>query len=113
MCIRDSSKPDDISRAGMKVRAQQLLDQGVRVIYHDHINFEIQGVRSVKQGKGDFATREIRFTRTAEVRQPTAVGDGILGLIEASAVVMIVMMMMITMMMLNRSSMRCPRTSLW
>jgi len=60
-------KPDGTSKAGMKVRAQQLLDQGIRVVYHDHINFEIQGVRSVKQGKGDFAAREIRFTRTAEV----------------------------------------------
>lgn len=61
-------KPDGTSRAGMKVRAQQLLDQGIRLVYHDHVNFEIQGVRSVKQGRGDFAAREIRFTRTSEVR---------------------------------------------
>ena len=60
-------KPDGTSKAGMKVRAQQLLEQGIRVVYHDHVNFEIQGVRSVKQGKGDFAAREIRFTSTQEV----------------------------------------------
>ena len=65
MVIQD--KPDGTSLSGMKIRRETLLQEGVRLIYHPHIRFEIQGIQSVKQGKGDYAIQDIKIVTEQEV----------------------------------------------
>lgn len=63
-------KPANTSQAGMKVRVQRLYDEEhIKVVWHPHIEFEVQGVCSVKQGKGDFAIQQIKITETEHVRR--------------------------------------------
>lgn len=60
-------KPDNMSMAGMKVRAHKLMEQGVKVTWHHHVHFEIHGICSVLQGKADFAIQNVKIAMTPEV----------------------------------------------
>lgn len=61
-------RPPNTSNAAMKIREQVLdTEQHTKLAWHPNIHFEIQGIRSVKQGKADFALRDVILTSDPEV----------------------------------------------
>jgi hypothetical protein len=61
-------RPEHTSNAAMKMREQSLAEhQHTVLVWHHLINFEMQGVRSIKQGLADFAIRDIILTADPEV----------------------------------------------
>jgi hypothetical protein len=62
------ARPPNTSNAAMKIREQVLDDNHhTKLAWHPTIHFEIQGIRSVKQGKADFALRDVVLTADTEV----------------------------------------------
>jgi hypothetical protein len=62
-------KPAGVSMAGQKIRVHSLLQQGVKVAWRQHVNFEVHGICSVLQGKGDFAIQQVKVATTPQVGQ--------------------------------------------
>lgn len=53
-------KPKNISNAGMKSREEVYKEQHVILAWHPHIHFEIRAVRSIRQGRPEFAIQEVK-----------------------------------------------------
>jgi len=41
---------------------------GVKMAWNHHVHFELHGICSVLQGKGDFAIQEVKIAQTREVQ---------------------------------------------
>ena len=41
---------------------------GVKMTWHHHVHFELHGVCSALQGRGDFAIQEVRIATNQDVR---------------------------------------------
>ncbi len=66
--LRVQPRPASTSNAAMKIREQVLDDeQHTKLAWHPNIHFEMQGIRTVKQGKADFAIRDVVLTADPEV----------------------------------------------
>lgn len=61
------SKPEKTSQAAMKMRESEGLSAGIRFCWHPHLPIEVQGLRTIKQGKGDFAVQDVQIAITPEV----------------------------------------------
>ncbi len=44
---------------------------GVKMAWNHHVHFELHGICSVLQGKGDFAIQEVKIAQTREVQSKT------------------------------------------
>ena len=60
-------KPSNMSLAGMKIRAHTFMQEGVKVAWNHHVQFEVHGICSVLQGKGDFAIQAVKIAQSREV----------------------------------------------
>lgn len=62
------ARPDNTSNAGMKIREQVLAEkQHIKLVWHPKMFFEIQGIRSIKQGLADFAIHDLVLTASQQV----------------------------------------------
>ena len=61
-------KPGAMSMAGMKVRANHLMAEGIKLAWNHHVHFEVHGICSVLQGKGDFALQSVKVAGSQAVR---------------------------------------------
>jgi hypothetical protein len=67
--IEVAQKPGGTSLAGQKVRVRNFLEQGVKVAWNQHLQWELHGICSVLQGKGDFAIQAVKVASSPQVRQ--------------------------------------------
>ena len=65
--IEVHQKPGGTSLAGQKVRVHNLLQQGVKVAWNQHVQFELHGICSALQGKGDFAIQAVKIGMNPQV----------------------------------------------
>jgi hypothetical protein len=66
--IEVAQKPGGTSLAGQKVRVRNFLEQGVKVAWNQHLQWELHGICSVLQGKGDFAIQAVKVASSPQVR---------------------------------------------
>ncbi len=66
-------KPEFTSLSGMKIRETELGGQGIRLVWHPKIHFELQGTCSIKLGKADFAIQDVEICPSTEVRSVNVV----------------------------------------